>query len=54
MGAKKFSHTHRSTMCGFEEISFRGFPGKLKSVGRMVAAAETAAAEMAAETDQKQ
>ena len=33
----------------FEEISFRGFPRKLKSVGR-TAAAETAAAE----TDQKQ
>ena len=30
----------------FEEINFRGFPGKLKSVGRMAAAA--------AETDQKQ
>ena len=29
---------------GFEEISFRGFPGKLKSVGRTAAA----------ETDQKQ
>ena len=35
----------------FEEISFRGFPGKLKSVGRMAAAAEMVAA---AETDQKQ
>ena len=36
----------------FEEISFRGFPGKLKSVGRTVAVAvETAAA---AEMDQKQ
>ena len=33
----------------FEEISFRGFPGKLKSVGRTVAVAvETA------EVDQKQ
>ena len=51
MGAKKFSHNH----VWFEEISFRGFPRKLKSVGRMAAAAaETAAAEMAAETDQKQ
>ena len=49
MGAKKISNTHRSTMCGFEEISFRGFPGKSKSVGRTAAAAETAA-----ETDQKQ
>ena len=36
MGAKKFSHTH----VWFEEVSFRGFPGKLKSVGR-TAAAET-------------
>ena len=39
----------------FEEISFGGFPGKLKSVGRT--AAETAAAvtvETAAEMDQKQ
>ena len=36
----------------FEEISFRGFPGKLKSVGRTVAVAvETAAP---AEMDQKQ
>ena len=38
----------------FEEISFRGFPGKLKSFGRMAvaeAAVETAAA---AEMDQKQ
>ena len=36
----------------FEEISFRGFPGKLKSVGRTVAVAEEMAA--AAEMDQKQ
>ena len=34
----------------FEEISFRGFPGKLKSVGRTAAAEKAAAAEM----DQKQ
>ena len=40
----------------FEEISFRGFPGKLKSVGRTAAAvAETAAAETETkETDQNQ
>ena len=43
MGGKNFSHNH----VWFEEISFRGFPRKLKSVGRM-------AAETAAETDQKQ
>ena len=34
----------------FEEISFRGFHGKLKSVGRKVAAATET---VAAETDQK-
>ena len=44
---KFFPHTEVNHMW-FEEISLRGFPGKLKNVGRTAAAAETA------ETDQKQ
>ena len=50
MGAKKCFHTHKLTHVWFEEISFRGFPVKLKSVGRMAAAA----VETGAEKDQKQ
>ena len=54
MGAKKFSHTHRLTMCGLKKLASGVFPESW-SVGRMTgAAAETAAAETAAETDQKQ
>ena len=52
MGTKKVSHTHRLTTW-FEEISFSGFPGKLKSVDRVAAVAEMVAV-AAAETDQKQ
>ena len=38
MGAKKISQVNH---VWFEEISFRGFPGKLKSVGRTATAVET-------------
>ena len=38
----------------FEEISFRDFPKKLKSVSRKAVAATVAAAETAAERDQQQ
>ena len=51
MGAKMFSHPYVNDEW-FEEISFMGFPGNLKSVGR-TAVAETAVA-AAAEMDQKQ
>ena len=51
MGAKNFSHTHRSTMYGLKKLASGGFPRKLKSVVR-TAAAETV--ETAAEMDQKQ
>ena len=38
----------------FEEISFRGFPGRLKSVGRTVAVAVAVETAAPAEMDQKQ
>ena len=47
MGAKTFSHT-QVNIVWLEEICFRGFPGKLKSVGR------TAVVAVAVEMDQKQ
>ena len=40
-------------MCGLKNLASGFFPGKLKSVGK-TAAAETAAAAAAPETDQKQ
>ena len=39
MGTKKFSHTHRLTMCGLKKLPTGVFHGKLKSVGRTAAAA---------------
>ena len=55
MGAK-FVPTPQLNHVLFEEISFRGFPGKLKNVGRTVAAvAETAvAAAVAAEEEEEE
>ena len=45
MGAKQiFPHPYVSHVW-LDEISFRGFPGKVKSVGRTAAAAEMVAAE---------
>ena len=51
MGAKNIFPDPWVNHVWFEEISFSGFPAKLKSVGRIAAAAAVAAA--AAETDQK-
>ena len=53
MSAKNFFPHPKVNHVWFEELSFRAFPGKLKSVGRMVAA-ETAAATTVVETNQKQ
>ena len=50
MGGKKFFHTHRLTMCGLEKLASGAFTENCWQNG-----AETvAAAEMAAETVQKQ
>ena len=54
MGAKKFSDTHRSTMCGLMKLASGVFPESWKVLAAVVVAAETVAAEMAAERDQKQ
>ena len=48
-GCQKFFPHPQVNHVWFEEISFRGFPGKLKRVGRAAAAGT-----VAAETDQKQ